>query len=171
MQEKWKNITGYNGKYQISNFGNVRSTDRYYKQNNGKGFESEHIYKGKILKQMITKFGYRRIGLSQNGELKYHTIHKLVATEFLPNPNNFPCINHIDGNKANNNINNLEWCTYSHNNKHAREMGLNKGHKGMTYKKRCKLAIEYIKNNFTNDDGLIWHEDFKKIYDILRGDE
>ncbi len=147
MQEEWKDIIGYNGKYQVSNFGNVRSTDRYYRQDNGKGFESEHLYKGKMLKPFYTERGYKRIGLSQKGKVKYYTIHKLVAMAFISNPNNLPQVNHKDGNKENNKVDNLEWCDSIYNNRHARIMGLNKGNKGISYKNRCLKAVEYINKN------------------------
>ena len=140
MQEEWRDIIGFDGRYQVSNLGNVRSTDRLYKQSNAKTDEYNHIYKGKMLKPHYTIWGYKRVGLSKNGKVKYFTIHKLVAEAFLKNNNNYPCVNHIDGNKENNNVSNLEWCTYSRNNRHAREIGLNKG---ISYKTRCKKAIEY----------------------------
>lgn len=147
MQEEWRDIIGFDGKYQVSNLGNVKSTDRYYKQANAKTSEYEHIYKGKVLTPFYTKWGYKRIGLSQNGKVKFYTIHKLVAETFIPNPENLPCVNHKDGNKENNNVNNLEWCTYQDNNRHARKTGLNKGNKGISYKNRCLKAIEYIKKH------------------------
>lgn len=141
MQEEWRDVEGYNGKYQVSNLGQVRSTDRCYKQLNPKSGICEHSYKGKILKAHFTRFGYKRIGLSQKGNVKFYSIHKLVANAFIDNPDNLPCINHIDGDKTNNKVDNLEWCTYSRNNRHARELGLNKG---VSYKTRCLKALEYI---------------------------
>ena len=67
------------------------------------------------------------VNLRKNSHNAIKRIHRLVAEAFIENPNKLPCINHIDGNKQNNHIDNLEWCSYSHNNRHAREMGLNKG--------------------------------------------
>ena len=69
--------------------------------------------------------GYRYVSLKIDGQRKIKKIHRIVGEVFIDNPNNYPCINHIDGNKENNNVSNLEWCTYYHNNKHARDMKLN----------------------------------------------
>lgn len=141
--ELWIDIQGYEGKYQVSNLGNVRSTDRYYKQANFKSGICEHLYKGKILKPFYTKWGYKRIGLSKDGKVKYYCIHKLVAEAFLPNPENKRQVNHINGIKDDNRLENLEWCTQRENNIHAYKTGLNKGTKGISYKNRCLKAIEY----------------------------
>lgn len=86
--------------------------------------------KGLKLKTYISKFGYERVTLSHNGSKKAFFVHRLVAQEYLQNIKNKPCVNHKDGNKLNNNVNNLEWCTYSENSKHAFENGLNKGSYG-----------------------------------------
>lgn len=101
MKEIWKNINGYNRKYKISNTGKVVSL----KEN-----------KKRELKLHDNGYGYLCVILCLNGKNKNHKVHRLVAETFLPNPNNFPCINHKDENKHNNNANNLEWCTYSYNN-------------------------------------------------------
>lgn len=150
--EVWKDIVGYGGKYQVSNLGNVRSTDRYYIQPNFKSGACEHLYKGKVLKPFYTKWGYKRIGLSKNGKVKYYCIHKLVAEAFLPNPENKRQVNHINGIKDDNRLENLEWCTQRENNIHAYKTGLNKGTKGISYKNRCLKAIEYIKEHIRIDD-------------------
>lgn len=102
--EQWKDIEGYEGLYQVSNLGNVRSL----KFSGGN--------KAKLLKQNITKEGYKRVGLCKNGKRKDYRIHRLVAMAFIPNPNNLPIINHKDEDKGNNNVNNLEWCTIAYNN-------------------------------------------------------
>lgn len=102
----WKDITGYEGLYQISNYGDVKSFHNYGNQ------------KERIMKLCIKK-GYYEVGLRKNGIKKYYLVHKLVANAFIPNPNNLPCINHKDENKLNNNVNNLEWCTYAYNNSYG----------------------------------------------------
>lgn len=106
MSEIWKDIQGYNGKYQVSNLGNVRSL----KWNNTNQT------------RLLTPFmngGYLRVGFRVNKILHNHLIHVLVAKAFIPNPHNKSIVNHIDGNKLNNNVNNLEWVTSSENAKHA----------------------------------------------------
>lgn len=100
--ELWKDITGYEDCYQISNCGNVRSKKRN---------------KLRIVK--TNRCGYKQLNLCKNGIIKTLLVHRLVALEFIENIFNKPCINHIDGNKTNNNYNNLEWVTVSENVKHA----------------------------------------------------
>ena len=111
MQEIWKDIKGYENLYQVSNYGNVRSLT--HNRSNGKGF---FLQKGRILKPGIQNIGYKIVVLSKNGKTKSYRIHRLVAENFIPNPNNYKCINHKDENKLNNHINNLEWCTVAYNN-------------------------------------------------------
>lgn len=116
MQEVWKDIYGYEGLYQISNIGNVKSCDRYVFAGIGSNHKYQHI-KEHLLKQ---KGGgkYIQVILSKNGKTKAFTIHRLVAQAFIPNPDNLPCINHKDENPKNNRVDNLEWCTYKYNNEY-----------------------------------------------------
>lgn len=119
--ETWKDITGYEGLYQVSNYGRIKSLKR--KKWNGNGY---HIIEGKILKPTINNAGYYVVNLSKNGKKELVLVHRIVASEFLENENNLPVINHKDGNKLNNHVDNLEWTTYQHNNIHAITAGLNK---------------------------------------------
>ena len=121
MQEIWKDIKDYEGSYQVSNLGRVRSLTRKVKTFNG--FRTT---KGKLLKLLKTNRNYFRVDLKRNQKDKYISIHRLVAEAFLPNPNNYPVINHIDGDTSNNRVDNLEWCTQSHNVKEAYRIGLAK---------------------------------------------
>lgn len=114
--EIWKTIPN-NTNYEVSNYGRVRSKDRAIKTSDGK----VRKLKGKVIKGKINK-GYSIVSLGRNENV---SIHRLVATTFLDNPNNYQCINHIDGNKQNNNVSNLEWCDYSQNLVHAYKTGLN----------------------------------------------
>lgn len=75
--------------------------------------------KNKYLKQTINKYGYCKITLQKDKYRKMYSVHRLVAENFIPNSNNYPCINHIDSNRKNNNVNNLEWVTYKQNSEHA----------------------------------------------------
>jgi len=108
--EEWKDIKGYEGLYQISNLGRVKNIKTNY-----------------IRKSIITKLGYYQVKLLN----KMYLIHRLVAQAFIDNPNNYPEINHSDGNKANNKIENLIWCTRSQNVKHSFDNGLKISVKGI----------------------------------------
>ena len=111
-QEEWQAVKGYEGLYEVSNQGRVKSLPR-------------NTTKGKILVAEKNHRGYYRVGLTKNNKQKHFSIHRLVAEVFIPNPQNKPQVNHIDGNKQNNSVENLEWVTHSENMKHATEMGLN----------------------------------------------
>ena len=105
MNEEWRDIGGYEGLYQVSNLGRVRSL----RDKNNKKREL-------ILKPKIMRNGYLKVDLCKNGKQKTFTVHRLVATVFISNPKNFPVVNHKDENKLNNNVSNLEWCTVLYNN-------------------------------------------------------
>lgn len=102
MEEIWKDIEGYEGLYQVSNLGRV------------KRFTS-----GRILKDCKITGGYIGVNLSKNSIKSTKKIHRLVSQAFIPNPENKPEVNHIDENKSNNNVNNLEWVTRKENNNHG----------------------------------------------------
>ena len=130
MKEIWKDIEGYEGLYQVSNYGNIKSLSRVVK--NAYGI---HRTEEKILKPQMKKKGYFQIQLSKDGKQKHYQVHRLVALAFVPNINNYPCINHKDENKINNKADNLEWCTYLYNNLYNNKEKRN-------YKKIC----QYNKN-------------------------
>lgn len=98
MKEVWKDIKGYEGLYQVSSFGRVKSS-----------------YTKRILKGGKNKAGYLLVGLYKQGVLSRKSIHRLVAEAFIPNPDNKPEVNHIDENKTNNVVSNLEWMTAKEN--------------------------------------------------------
>lgn len=112
--EIWKNVTGYESLYQVSNLGNVKALEKL--KNNAKG---KYISKEKILKPGITK-GYQRVVLTQNGVRSTKKVHRLVASAFLGEQKNL-CVNHIDFNRSNNKIENLEWITNLENVRHSRK--------------------------------------------------
>jgi hypothetical protein len=120
MEEIWKFIPEYEGYYQVSNLGNFKSVDRIikYKQN------GTRLYHGKYLLTETTKDNYQRITLMKDSIKKRYMAHRLVAITFIVNTENKPFINHIDGNKSNNIVSNLEWCTESENIRHADRTGL-----------------------------------------------
>lgn len=111
MEEIWKDIEGYEGCYQISTMGRIKSIDRYVPRKNGK---LQHVY-GRIMIPFDNGRGYKQVYLSKNGISKVHYVHRLVAVHFIENPNNFLEINHKDEDKANNCVDNLEWCTHKYN--------------------------------------------------------
>ena len=118
MDEIWKDIEGYDGFYQISNYGRVKSVERTitYMTTNQSGieFETSKYCPEKILKTASLR-GYQIVSLRRNSKSKTYQVHRLVAEYFIPNPNNYPTVNHKDENKANNRVDNLEWCTVEYN--------------------------------------------------------
>lgn len=125
MKEIWRDIVGYEGLYQVSNLGRVRSLDRKHEMYQHKKKQLvERKIKGKIIRINKRVNGYLFVVLYKNGEGKSKNVHRLIAEAFIPNPNNLPQVNHKDGNKCNNTIENLEWCTASYNVKHAFDNGL-----------------------------------------------
>ena len=129
MKEEWKDVVGYEGFYQVSDLGRIRTVTR--KQWNG---QSWHLVESLVLNPSVQNGGYLRVVLSVNGTKKYKTVHRLVAEAFLdmPDGNEKFVVNHKDEDKLNNNVNNLEWITISENN---------------TYNKRQeKIAAKNIKN-------------------------
>lgn len=129
MKEVWKDITGYEGLYQISNLGRVKS------------FWNT---KEKILMNLKDNFGYLKVCLCKDGKKKQFKVHKLVAEAYIPNIENKKEVNHINGNKADNRAENLEWCTRSENMKHAYKNGLQK-----PTEKQKQAIKKYCKENKT----------------------
>lgn len=123
--EVWKDVVGYESRYEVSNLGRVRSLDRYSRHNTSKtGFI---LQKGQILKPFPTRKGYRVVDLGDGfGKRKVIPVHRLVAIAFIDNPMDYDQVNHIDGVKTNNRLDNLEWCNNSMNQVHAYANGLNK---------------------------------------------
>lgn len=110
MDEIWKDISGYEGLYQVSNLGRVRSLDRI---SNGRRL------KGALKSNIKDKDGYFKVNLYKDGKLSTQQVHRLVAKSFIPNPDNLPQVNHKDEDKTNNCADNLEWCTNEYNNKYS----------------------------------------------------
>ena len=119
---RWKDIPGYEGFYQISSTGTVRGLDRIVKSHSN----TKRICKGRIMNPVLGKHGYYSIELNKLGHAKLWRVHRLVAMTFIPNPKKKPAINHKDCNKKNNRASNLEWCTLKENAQHALANGLMK---------------------------------------------
>lgn len=148
--EVWIPIKGYEGIYQVSNTGKIRSLDRMIDL----GSRGTHLYKGTEIKQAISNCGYKRAHLSKNGIGAIVSVHRIVAKHFIVNPDNKPCINHKDGIKKNNAFLNLEWCTHKENIAHSFKNGLSKHQKGLINERngmskpvaQYSLSGELIKN-------------------------
>ena len=109
--EVWKDVVGYEGLYKVSNKGNIYSVERI-------GINGRKLG-GIILKPRYDRNGYLQVGIYKNGKQKSKTVHRLVAEAFIPNLNGFLEINHIDEDKINNHVKNLEWCTREYNINHG----------------------------------------------------
>jgi hypothetical protein len=138
MQEIWKDIPNYEGMYQVSNLGNFKSCDRIVTFNKVKALK-----KGRTLKLRESKDGYLYTVFSVNSERKTIKPHRIVACVFIPNSENKPCVNHINGIKNDNRVENLEWVTYSENTIHAVKIGLKKGKRNGT-SHFCKLNQKQV---------------------------
>lgn len=128
--EEWRDVVGYEGYYQVSNFARIKRLFNQFNVIRGESVvrmsNPEYILNGNI-----NKWGYHKVILRKEGKGKPYLVHRLVAQSFIPNPNNYETINHIDCNKLNNSIDNLEWCSRNRNTKHAWENGL---YSNFTYK-------------------------------------
>ena len=124
----WKTIEGTNGEYQVSDTGLVKSTKT-----------------GRILRPAVDARGYERVCLFKMDRDRRYKVHRLVAMAFIHNPDNLPQVNHIDGNKRNNNVSNLEWVTNEQNMHHAKEHGLRIGHERFCESRRKRVIATNIK--------------------------
>ena len=137
--EEWRDVVGYEGLYQVSNQGRVKSLERKVPHCSG----GERIQKERILKQATTYNGYLLVSLCAGGKPKKVTVHRLVCEAFHKNHENKPCVNHIDENKTNNAASNLEWCTYEENNNHG------------THKERVAKSLSKPVAQCTKEGGLV----------------
>lgn len=115
MTEIWKDIKGYEGLYQVSNIGRVKSLERTVIRKNGR----KQTIRERILKRSANQDGYLQIDLYDSYGKKRFAVHRLVCEAFHQNPKNKPCVNHIDEDKTNNTASNLEWCTAKENCNHG----------------------------------------------------
>lgn len=134
--EIWKDVPEFEGKYQVSNLGRVRSLPRFVKR--GLAKTDAHPVKGKIRKLAKDKKGYNRVGLCSDGVLTTHKVHRLVAKCFIENPRELPQVNHKNGIKDDNRVENLEWCNNSQNQIHAYSKGLNTTKSGAEH---CRASL------------------------------
>ena len=161
MMEIWKDIPGYENLYQVSNLGNIRRIL----------FINNQVQKKKItiIKKQINKRNRIQASLYKNGKRKNLLVHRLVAMAFLDNPNNYPEVNHIDGNSLNNNVDNLEWCTKKYNMQHAYDNNLNhfKEHNKKTSKPIIRNDGKKYDNSYAAAKEL--NVSVFSIRDVLKG--
>lgn len=157
--EKWKDVKDYEGLYEVSSYGNIRSLN--YRKTGKK----------KILKTQINKHGYEMVDLSKNGVRKTFQVHRLVAETFIPNPDGFNTVDHIDSNKTNNHLNNLQWMSNSDNVKKAWNDGLcfniGKHNNRPARKKVINLTTKEVYDSIT-EAGAKNNIDRRRISDCCR---
>ncbi len=157
--EEYRQVKDYEGLYEVSNMGNVLSLSRKTKGRWG----NMKTNPSKVLKPHPMKTGYLRVGLSKNGKAKNHFVHRLVAQAFVPNPDNLPCVNHIDNNPANNEVVNLEWCTHKQNTDHALKQDRIARGSRVGLSKLTEKQVAEIKSNDTLNG-----EQLAKKYNVTR---
>ena len=143
--EIWRWIRGYEGLYQISNFGRVKSFPR-------KGSRGTKTTGFLIMKPLITRSGYLYVSLKNKGAMQRFKLHRLVSQAFIENPENKQTVNHKDGNKFNNYVDNLEWATQDENNQHAIDTGLQKSGANRNTAKLTNEQVKYIRENYIPRD-------------------
>ena len=173
MNKIWKDVPSYEGSYQVSTCGLIRSVERLVK------YTEKHsgLRKSKVLNTRLNKDGYIYTIVSVNKERKTVKAHRLVALTFIPNPENKLCVNHINGIKSDNRVENLEWCTHSENTNHAVRMKLKVGVKGekshlSKLKNEDILKIKSLYNEGSYSQaalGKIFNVSQSQIYRIIKG--
>lgn len=141
--EIWKDVVGYEGMYQVSNMGRVLSIERDTTRICSTRKDSVFHVKGGYVYMHDNQHGYVVCNLSKDKKSKSFSVHRLVAIAFIPNPNGYREVNHIDGNKLNNRSDNLEWCTRQQNIRHSFDMGLNHGFLGTDHSK-CRFTEQDV---------------------------
>jgi len=146
----WEDVPGYEGIYIASPTGIVKSVDRVVETPYKKGMTRRRKLKGIQLKANINSSGYASIVLQNNGARESTFIHRVIAKTFIPNPDNKKCVNHKNGNKLDNRVENLEWCTYAENHDHALDTDLNwykgENHRKSQFKDNEIVIMRRLKN-------------------------
>lgn len=155
MDEEWRDIKGYEGLYQVSNLGRVKRISKL--KSIDKGYVSK---RDRMLKPGVRKDGYLFVGLSINNELKTYNIHRLVAMAFIENELKLEEVNHIDENKTNNEVNNLEWCTHEYNVNYGNRNYRAK--KSLTNGKLSKKVVQFFHGVKVREYASI--QEVKRIY-------
>lgn len=160
MNEAFKPVVGYEGLYEVSNLGNIKI-----------------LSSGMIKVNTLEKVGYWVVKLQKQRISKTHRVHRLLAEAFMDNPENKRTVNHIDGNKSNNTLSNLEWATHSENSKHAFETGLSKPPVGISQQvkgedhfksKLTEQDVIYIRKNCKENGGEMSNAALARKFDVTR---
>jgi len=152
MLEEWRDVVGYEDFYQVSSYGKVRSLDRVIART-ARGVSSNYTKPGALMSQSKKGSFYMRVCLSKESKSNKHYVHRLVAQAFKDNPHSLPCVNHLDGDKMNNNKDNLKWCTHAENNQHAKDLGLHNVHgEGCHLSKLTSIDVLDICDKLDNKD-------------------
>ena len=162
VNEVWKAIQGENHVYEVSNCGRVRRAEYINRQG--------QIKPSHVIATFPNTSGYLRTNLNIDGKVKGYFVHRLVAELFVENPEGKPFVNHIDGNKLNNNANNLEWCTRSENERHAWKIGLKhqsgvRGEKHGMHKLTQK-QVDYIRKYHKPTDPVFGSKGLAKKFNV-----
>lgn len=153
-KEIWKPVVGYEGLYEVSNFGRVKALN-YARRG-----------KEEILKPILLKNGYYMVNLSKNNKKKQCYVHRLAAQAFINNPDNMPCINHRDEDRTNNRVDNLEWCSYGYNINYGKR---NEKHSEKMCMPVCKYTLdgEFVEEyKSAKDAGIkngLWQGNISKV--------
>lgn len=168
MEEVWNDVVGFEGLYKVSNLGSVKSLDRILQTIGANQFGSypmTKLIKGKVLSPAINQDGYYQVVLYKSGKKYNKLVHQLVAEAFIPNPQNKPTVNHIDGIKTRNIVNNLEWATEKEQQWHSISI---LGHKHIISQK-CRDCRKYDtqQKKVERSDGMV----FNSIKEASNGNE
>lgn len=165
-EEEWVDVSGYEGKYMVSNMGRAYSAERMVPNHSG----FKRLQKPKIINRKPFKNGYIFVSLRDCENSCRKTLHRLVAGAFIPNPENKPCVNHKNGIKTDNRVENLEWVSYSENSKHAYSIGL--AEKSMAKLSRDNvIEARKLKDNGVTAKNIAekYNVSVYTMYDALRG--
>ena len=158
MEEIWKDVKDYEGLYQVSNLGRVKSVSR-----------------NKIMKLSVKVNGYKDVSLSKGNTKKHYLVHRLVAQAFIPNPENKPTVNHIDEDKINNHVSNLEWATMKEQNNHGTRLHRVGDRIRIVQKNRIDLSKRVLCSNgeiypSINEAGRVLKINSSYIVKVLKGE-